>query len=45
MIKVNNALSNLRGYYSMFQKYDTYKTRHKVHILRFGVSNVLYYSI
>ena len=45
MIKVNSALSNLRAYCSMVQKYDTYKTPHKAHILGFGVPNVLYYSI
>ena len=45
MIKVNSALSNLRAYCSMVQKYDTYKTPYKAHILGFGVPNVLYYSI
>ena len=45
MKKVNSVLSNLRAYCSMVQKYDTYKTPHKAHILGFGVPNVLYYSI
>ena len=39
MKKVNNALSNLRVYYSMFQKNGRCETLHEAHILGFGVPN------
>ena len=40
MVKVNSTLSNLRAYYSMFQKNGTYKTPDEAHILEFDVPNV-----